>query len=94
MDELISNLTKAFAKRIQQLDWMSDATKKTAEEKLNAISRKIGYPDKWRDYSKVNIDKKKYFENTIACNRDNFEFQLSQLGKLLTKPCGLQHRLP
>lgn len=85
MDELISNLTKAFAKRIQQLDWMSDATKKTAEEKLNAISRKIGYPDKWRDYSKVNIDKTKYFENTIACNRDNFEFQLSQLGKPVDK---------
>ncbi len=85
MDELISNLTKAFAKRIQQLDWMSDATKKTAEEKLNAIGRKIGYPDKWRDYSKVNIDKTKYFENTIACNRDNFEFQLSQLGKPVDK---------
>jgi putative endopeptidase len=85
MDELITNLTKAFANRIQNLDWMSAATKKTAEEKLNAIGRKIGYPDKWRDYSKVTIDKTKYFENSIACNRNNFEFQLSQLGKPVDK---------
>ncbi len=85
VDELINNIVKAYSIHIQNLDWMSDATKKTAEEKLNAISRKIGYPDKWRDYNKVNIDKSKYFENTIACNQNNFYYALSQLGKPVDK---------
>lgn len=85
MNKLVDNLVKAFAKRIQDLDWMSDSTKAVAEVKLKAISRKIGYPDKWRDYSKVNIDKTKYFENTIACRQNNFDFNLSQLGKPVDK---------
>lgn len=85
IDGLISNLVKAYSSHIQKLDWMSDATKKTAEEKLKAISRKIGYPDKWRDYSKVNIDKTKYFENSVACRRNNFDYMLSQLGKPVDK---------
>lgn len=81
MDTLVTNLVKAFAARIQKLDWMSDSTKAVAQDKLRAIRRKIGYPDKWRDYSKVEIDRSKYFENRVACNRNNFDFQLSQLGK-------------
>ncbi|QES89219.1 M13 family metallopeptidase [Rhizosphaericola mali] len=85
IDELISNIVKAYANHIQNLDWMGDATKKTALEKLNAINRKIGFPDKWRDYSNVTIDKSKYFENNVACNRDNFDFMLSQLGKPVDK---------
>jgi putative endopeptidase len=85
IDELVTNLTTAFANRIQHLDWMSEATKKTAEEKLSAIRRKIGYPEKWRDYSKVNIDKTKFFENSVSCNRNNFDYLLSQLGKPVDK---------
>ncbi|WP_300603668.1 M13 family metallopeptidase [Niabella sp.] len=81
MDALINNLVKAFAARIQKLDWMSDSTKIVAEEKLKTIRRKIGYPDKWRDYSKVHVDKSKYFENVVSASQNNFEFQLSQLGK-------------
>ncbi len=53
MLELVNNLQKAFAARIDKLDWMSDSTKQKAKEKLFAITKKIGYPDKWRDYSNV-----------------------------------------
>ena len=81
MDQLVTNLTKAFSARIDKLDWMSDSTKKTAHIKLEAIVRKIGYPTKWRDYSDVNIDKAKYFENVVAARQNNFNFNLSQLGK-------------
>lgn len=85
VDQLIDNLVKTYANHITNLDWMSDATKKTALDKLNAITRKIAYPDKWRDYGNVNIDKTKYFENTIACNKNNFDFIISQLGKPVDK---------
>lgn len=81
MDELVDNLTKAFAEHIQNLDWMSDSTKVVAEDKLKAIRRKIGYPEKWRDYSSVNVDKTKYFENVVAAAQNEYNFQLSQLGK-------------
>ncbi|HRP55451.1 M13 family metallopeptidase [Agriterribacter sp.] len=85
INELVDNLTKAFTERIKKSDWMSDSTKATALEKLNGYSRKIGYPGKWRDYSEVTIDKSKYFENTLACDQNNFDFNLSQLGKPVDK---------
>lgn len=81
MDTLVDNLIKAFSIRIQKLDWMSDSTKATAEDKLKAIRRKIGYPNKWRDYSKVDVDKAKYFENVVSADQNNYAFQMSQLGK-------------
>ncbi|HEY0298593.1 MAG TPA: M13 family metallopeptidase, partial [Arachidicoccus sp.] len=85
MDELVTNLEKAFSDRIQNLDWMSDETKVVAQQKLKAIIRKIGYPTKWRDYSKVNIDKSKYFENIMSADKNDFEFEMSQLGKAVDK---------
>ncbi|SEA20042.1 putative endopeptidase [Arachidicoccus rhizosphaerae] len=85
MDQLVTNLETAFSNRIQHLDWMSDTTKATAQIKLKAIVRKIGYPNTWRDYSKVNVDKAKYFENTISARENNYNFQLSQLGKPVDK---------
>ncbi|MBL4674808.1 MAG: M13 family metallopeptidase [Mucilaginibacter sp.] len=85
IDQLISNLVKAYANHIKNIDWMSAETKKTALEKLNNISRKIAYPDKWRDYGKVKIDKAKYFENSVSSDRNNFDFMLSQLGKPVDK---------
>lgn len=85
VNELISNIVKSYEIHIQNLDWMSDTTKKTALEKLHTISRKIGYPDKWMGYDNVVINKDKYFENTIACKRNNFNFMLTQLGKPVDK---------
>lgn len=56
MVQLVHNLQTALAERIDQQDWMSDSTKQRAKEKLNAFRVKIGYPDKWKDYSKLDIN--------------------------------------
>ncbi len=59
--ELVNNLQKALAARIDKLDWMSDSTKQKSKEKLFSITKKIGYPDKWRDYSNVQYCKGEIF---------------------------------
>ena len=79
--ELVNNLQKAFAIRIDHLDWMSDSTKRKAKEKLFAITKKIGYPDKWREYRNVHIESKKYFENVVSAANNNYQYQLQKLGK-------------
>jgi putative endopeptidase len=81
MAELVSNLRKAFAKRINQLDWMSDATKQRALAKLAAFRPKIGYPDKWKNYDGLDISTDKYFENVVNVGKWNYDFMISQLGK-------------
>jgi putative endopeptidase len=81
MLELVNNLQTAFAHRVDKLDWMSDSTKQKAKEKLFAITKKIGYPDKWRDYSKVKIERDKYFENIVSAAANNFQYNLDKLGK-------------
>ncbi|MDR1361434.1 MAG: M13 family metallopeptidase [Rickettsiales bacterium] len=63
MVRLVENLRGAYAMRIRNLEWMSDATKEKALEKLAAFGVKIGYPDKWRDYSKLEIKNDSYWEN-------------------------------
>jgi putative endopeptidase len=79
--DLVNNLQKAFENRINHVDWMSDSTKQKAKEKLYAITKKIGYPDKWRDYGKVQIDRTKYFEDLLSINQNEFQFQLAKLNK-------------
>lgn len=79
--DLVNNLQKAFENRIDQLDWMSGSTKLKAKEKLYAITKKIGYPDVWREYHNVNIQKDKYFENVLALNHNNHQYQLNKLNK-------------
>lgn len=81
MEELVSNLRKAFAIRIQNLDWMSDATKQKALAKLAAFRSKIGYPTKWRDYEGLEIKPDSYFENTKNVGRWNYNFMVTRLGK-------------
>ena len=78
---LVNNLQKSFENRINHLDWMSDSTKRKAIEKLYAITKKIGYPDKWRDYDKVQIQRTKYFENLLSLNQNDYQFQLAKLNK-------------
>ena len=78
--DLVNNLQKAFENRINQLDWMSDVTKQQAKEKLYTITKKIGYPDVWREYN-VTIQKGKYFENVVALRKDQFQYQANQLNK-------------
>ncbi len=70
MLKLVANLQKALGERIDAQEWMSDSTKIRAHEKLDAFYVKVGYPDKWKDYSKLNIDPTKtLFENSVAANR-------------------------
>jgi len=85
MLELVNNLQIAFEARINKLDWMSDSTKAKAKDKLHAFTKKIGYPDKWRDYSKVNIDRTKFFENRISCHENEYQMQLAKVGKTVDK---------
>ncbi|MEQ8414051.1 MAG: M13 family metallopeptidase [Imperialibacter sp.] len=80
VSELVNNLQKAFENRITQLDWMSDSTKVKAKEKLNAITKKLGYPDIWREYD-VQMDRGKYFENVLALRKDDYQYQLGKLNK-------------
>jgi putative endopeptidase len=78
---LVDNLKKAFEARIDRLDWMSDSTKAKAKDKLHAFTQKIGYPDKWRDYSNVTVKRDAYFENRLSANKNDFLYNLNKLGK-------------
>lgn len=88
MLELINNLQKAFENRINKLDWMGDATKVQAKEKLHTFLKKIGFPDKWKDYSKVKISKTKYLDNLVACAKNEYDFQVNKVGKPVAVPSG------
>ena len=81
MAELITNLRKAFEIRIQGLDWMSAATKQKALDKLHAFVPKIGYPDKWRNYDGLEINKATYFQNLRNAGAWGYNEMVGRLGK-------------
>ncbi len=81
MLELVNNLQKTYSDRIKKLDWMSDATKTKALVKLNSFMKKIGYPDKWKDYSKLSITKDSYVKNILAAEEWGYNYELNKLGK-------------
>jgi len=81
MDTLVSNLQTAFKARIGKLDWMSEPTKQKAIAKMNTFLRKIGYPDKWKDYSDVTIDRGRFFENNRSLSRHAVKEMLDKIGK-------------
>ncbi len=85
MLELVNNLQEAFESRINKLDWMTDSTKTKAKEKLHTFIKKIGYPDKWKDYSKVIVDKKKYYDNLLSAGKNEYNFQIAKVGKPVDK---------
>jgi putative endopeptidase len=85
MEQLVENLRIALGERIGQLSWMSDSTKKQALEKLAAIRVKIGYPNKWRDYSKLDITRDSYLANVLKSNEFDFEFIANKIGKPVDK---------
>ncbi|MFM2226259.1 MAG: hypothetical protein RJA07_2461 [Bacteroidota bacterium] len=85
MDELVSNITAAYKTRLQKLDWMTDATKTKALEKLAAIMRKIGYPDKWKKYDDVEITRDNYFANVKSIQKHGMHEMLGKLGKPVDK---------
>jgi putative endopeptidase len=81
MDQLVAALEKSLGDDIKDLPWMTDATKKAAEEKLAMIRNKIGYPEKWRDYSALKVERSDLIGNlhrSVIFERD---WQLNHLGK-------------
>jgi endothelin-converting enzyme/putative endopeptidase len=82
---MVRALEKALERDIQQLDWMTPATKKRAVEKLHAISNKIGYPEVWRDYSPVEIKKGDAIGNSFRSNTFEFKRQIAKIGKPVDK---------
>jgi predicted metalloendopeptidase len=79
--ELVHNLLAALRDDLQTLPWMSPATRKAAIEKLEAFTVKIGYPDKWRDYSSLKIDRGPYVQNTFRATEFENARDLSKIGK-------------
>lgn len=85
MITLVNNLKTALGERINALEWMGDSTKLKALEKLNAFTVKIGYPDKWRDYSGLEIKNDSYWANVRRSNLFEMEYQLADAGKPVDK---------
>ena len=85
MVNLVANLQKALGERIQALTWMSEETKVKALEKLAAFSVKIGYPDKWRDYSALEVKGDSYWANIMRSNEFDFDYMLAKAGKPVDK---------
>ncbi len=81
MEKLVANLMAAYKQSIIALDWMGPETKKEALAKLAKINIKIGYPDKWRDYSKLEIKPDDLVGNVMRANRFEFNRNLDKLGK-------------
>ena len=80
-EQMVLNLISALRDRLAAIDWISDTTRKRAFEKLNAIKYKIGYPDKWRDYSKLDIQSDSYVLNVLRASEFEFRRNLDKLGK-------------
>jgi putative endopeptidase len=81
MQELVKNLRIAMGETIQGLAWMSPETKKRALEKLSTFNPKIGYPDKWKDYSKVPISRASYWDDVVEGRKFNVRDNLATIGK-------------
>ena len=82
VEEMVANIQQAFSKHIDNLDWMGDETKVKAQEKLASFTVKIGYPNKWKDYSSLKVDpNKSYWANVVEANRWYANDAMSKVGK-------------
>ncbi len=81
VQQLVSNLLAVFPDRIDKLDWMSDATKAKAKEKVTATQVSVGYPDTWRDYSSLEVKPDDAFGNAVRAEQAETRHQLGKLGK-------------
>jgi len=84
-DEMVTNLMLVYRERLGRLDWMSAETKKKAQEKLDAIIRKIGYPDKWKTYDGLTVKKDAFYENVLAASRWEYNYMMNKIGKPVDK---------
>lgn len=79
--DLVEAIRTAYADRIKNLSWMSDETKAKALEKLSKVTKKVGYPDKWKDFSSLKIDRKSYLDNKINSNLFWHRYNINKLNK-------------
>ena len=83
--EMAVNIVNELKRSIQTRDWMSAPTKAKALEKVSALNIKIGYPDKWKDYAGVKVDRATYLDNVLSARRYEVRDTLSQIGKLVDR---------
>lgn len=83
--EIGNNIRDVYAEHVKQLNWMSDVTKQKALSKLNKINMKVGYPDKWKDMSSLEIARTNYLQNVINVDKWNYKFMLNKYGKPVDK---------
>jgi predicted metalloendopeptidase len=83
--EMIHDIEKAFENNLETVAWMDDETRARAVTKLEAVRNKIGYPDRWRDYSKMKIGTESYFSNALAAAEHEFDYQANKAGKPVDK---------
>ena len=79
--DLVKNLRAAMSERIEKLEWMDEPTRAMAQKKLQAFAVKIGYPDKWRDYSALKLSRESLVQNMAVANEFEFKRQLAKVGK-------------
>ncbi|PWS31591.1 M13 family metallopeptidase [Pedobacter paludis] len=79
--EIGNNIRDVYALHIKNLDWMSETTKKKALVKLSKITMKVGYPDKWKDMSTLNISRESYCGNVLEANKWKYQFMINKFGK-------------
>ena len=80
-ETMVDNIMEAYGERIKALDWMSSATKEKAIAKLSTVVKKVGYPEKWKDYSALTINRDSYVMNVLQARRWAFNYELNKLGK-------------
>jgi putative endopeptidase len=86
MLDLVKNLQTALGERIENLSWMSEQTKERALDKLANFNVKIGYPDQWRDYSGLTVDKVcTYWDNIVLSNNFDYDYMISKFNKPVDK---------
>ena len=82
---LVENIRTALKNRIQNLDWMGDSTKQKALAKLAQVNKKVGYPDKWKDFSPLKITGDSYFQNLVNADIFWHNYNINKLGKPVDK---------
>jgi len=85
MEYLVGNLRESLKQRLSQLDWMGEDTRAKAIEKWSSFTTKIGYPDKWREWDGLSIDRGSYVANLEAAAEFNYRFMLDKIGKPVDK---------
>jgi putative endopeptidase len=78
---IVQDIKQVLYERLLEINWMSDATREEALKKLNRINIKIGYPDKWIDYSSINIEKDQHVKNIFSCDEFLFNLEISRMNK-------------